>query len=355
MEFKKFEDKLIIENIVSYCIENNISAREINSLTAKIKLGRLDENTFLREGMREKMGELFGTQAGKYRTAVKNVQYNLQNAINSLNALNTNLNPASGDNIFKKHNISLDPNKEAELKNAVKAFKDAMDTYIPNLENAFKDIGGQVTNAPSEYGQEKLNFNFIFKDEITKLKALSGFDTNQINTIENNLKINITKQYASLRSQEEMQNYLMNVKTQLNKALTELSSTDESIRQKAYITLQSLMAGKVSTSTPTSITTTPPIDPKRIERYYSALAFEPTLHSKIIKVFQDTNKQASKDLKELITTAFQNNKQNRLQDIWYDLISRNPSYSTKNTNPMTSNAAENAARVLVGKIENEIS
>ena len=41
MEFKNFENKLIIEKITNYCLENNISTQKINALTAKIKFGKL--------------------------------------------------------------------------------------------------------------------------------------------------------------------------------------------------------------------------------------------------------------------------------------------------------------------------
>ena len=183
MEFKNFENKLIVEKITNYCIENNISTQKINALTAKIKFGKLNEafglNT-LGKGIRA-IGDFADyagiTSAGRYKKSIGLVQGNLQKAMDYLKAVNDDLNPINGDNIFDKNKVSLDAAKKAELQNAVSQLKDAIDQYSPVVANSLKQIGGQISGA-SNYGEEQsFDFNEMFPELKTGGPLAQAFTT----------------------------------------------------------------------------------------------------------------------------------------------------------------------------------
>ena len=173
MEFKNFENKLIIEKITNYCLENNISTQKINALTAKIKFGKLNEA----DSWTDWAGEKIGTGAGRYRKSIRVVQDNLQKAMDYLKAVDADLNPRSGDNIFKKNKVSLDTAKQAELQTAVSQLNGAIAQYSPVVANSLKQIGGQITGA-SNYGDEQsFDFDAMFPELKTNGILAQAFKT----------------------------------------------------------------------------------------------------------------------------------------------------------------------------------
>ena len=274
MEFKKFEDKLIIENIVNYCIENNISAREINSLTAKIKLGRLNENLLLEVGpvtaaalgagamgvyaggKKMLQGGLEGikrfgrgfTTKGQYKNAIDDIQKDLQTAIDSLKSVEFNLTDKD-KSIFKKYNIVMPEDKKQELVNAVTEFKAAMDPHINAVKTTLANVGGEVSGGGSNFDTTSPleSFNFIFQDEMTALDS-SGLDEKIKNSFKANFKTNVVNMLSTIKDSNQRENYLLNLKTQLDKALKDLK--DPAAKSKGIIKLQSLVTGKVGTGSP---------------------------------------------------------------------------------------------------------
>ena len=173
MEFKNFENKLIIEKITNYCLENNISTQKINALTAKIKFGKLNEA----DSWTDWAGEKIGTGAGRYRKSIRVVQDNLQKAMDYLKAVDADLNPRSGDNIFKKNKVSLDTAKQAELQTAVSQLNGAIAQYSPVVANSLKQIGGQISGA-SNYGDEQsFDFDAMFPELKTNGTLAQAFKT----------------------------------------------------------------------------------------------------------------------------------------------------------------------------------
>ncbi len=159
MEFKNFENKLIVEKITNYCIENNISTQKINALTAKIKFGKLNEA----DSWTDWAGEKIGTGAGRYRKSIRVVQDNLQKAMDYLKAVDTDLSPGD-NNIFTKNKVTLDDAKKNALQNAVSQLKGAINQYSPVVANSLKQIGGQITGA-SNYGDEQsFDFDAMFPE-----------------------------------------------------------------------------------------------------------------------------------------------------------------------------------------------
>ena len=177
MEFKNFENKLIVEKITNYCIENNISTQKINALIAKIKFGKLNEAS-PSVGGNWNPANYMRTDANKYIWSINKVQKNLQQAINYLNLVNTDLNPASGTkNIFQKYKVTLDPAKQAELQNAVSQLTSAIDQYSPAVADSLKQIGGQITGA-SNYGDEQsFSFDAMFPELKTNGTLEAAFKT----------------------------------------------------------------------------------------------------------------------------------------------------------------------------------
>lgn len=172
MEFKNFENKLIIEKITNYCIENNISTQKINALTAKIKFGKLNEA----DSWTDWAGEKIGTGAGRYRKSIRVVQDNLQKAIDYLKAVDADLGPGA-DNIFTKNKVSLDGAKKNALQNAVSQLKTAIDQYSPIVKNSLQAIGGQITGA-SNYGDEQsFDFDAMFPELKTGGTLEAAFKT----------------------------------------------------------------------------------------------------------------------------------------------------------------------------------
>lgn len=186
MEFKNLENKLIIEKITSYCIENNINAQEINSLTAKIKFGKLNESLLLEvdplsgglalagaaglgagaktayNWARGAIGGGFtSTQQFNYAKGV--IQQNLQTAITSLDAAHKNL--VGNDNIFDKYKIVMKDSNKQDLINAVTQLKTAIDQNIGDVVTSMKNIGGEVSGS-SNYGDESppIKFDMAFPE-----------------------------------------------------------------------------------------------------------------------------------------------------------------------------------------------
>ncbi len=159
MEFKNFENKLIVEKITNYCIENNISTQKINALTAKIKFGKLNEA----DSWTDWAGEKIGTGAGRYRKSIRVVQDNLQKAMDYLKAVDTDLSPGD-NNIFTKNKVTLDDAKKNALQNAVSQLKGAIAQYSPAVADSLKQIGGQISGA-SNYGDEQsFDFDAMFPE-----------------------------------------------------------------------------------------------------------------------------------------------------------------------------------------------
>ena len=172
MEFKNFENKLIVEKITNYCIENNISTQKINALTAKIKFGKLNEA----DSWTDWAGEKIGTGAGRYRKSIRVVQDNLQKAIDYLKAVDADLGPGD-NNIFTKNKVSLDDAKKNALQNAVSQLKGAIGQYGPVVANSLKQIGGQITGA-SNYGDEQsFDFDAMFPELKTNGTLEAAFKT----------------------------------------------------------------------------------------------------------------------------------------------------------------------------------
>jgi hypothetical protein len=172
MEFKNFENKLIVEKITNYCIENNISTQKINALTAKIKFGKLNEA----DSWTDWAGEKIGTGAGRYRKSIRVVQDNLQKAMDYLKAVNADLGPGA-DNIFTKNKVSLDDAKKNALQNAVSQLNGAIAQYSPVVANSLKQIGGQITGA-SNYGDEQsFDFDAMFPELKTNGTLAQAFKT----------------------------------------------------------------------------------------------------------------------------------------------------------------------------------
>jgi len=333
MEFKNFENKLIIEKITNYCIENNINAQEINALTAKIKFGKLDQNILNEDLKKHGLGALgaaagvgaaatyaapllgaaaagaaaipgaipfavgagaagaaalgrklyqrgyqgtiddakkglsrFGnkfTTAGRYKNAVEDIKDILQTGIDSINKINSGLDPLNPNNIFKTHKIDLDAKKTRSLVDAVKGLKDSLDSSAPQLKSALNDIGAEVSGLTSNYGDAStgLNFQFAFKDELDKITGITdpGFKPDMKKRIISNLKINASTIYAKLETPEEKENYLINLKTQLAKAIADINSTDNNIKQNGKIKLQALTTGNVSAAAAAPTKPTKPI------------------------------------------------------------------------------------------------
>ena len=227
MEFKNFENKLIIEKITNYCIENNINAQEINALTAKIKFGKLDQN-ILNEDWK-KLGAAAGlggaatyaapllgaaaagaaaipgaipfavgagaaalgkklyqrgvkgtiddakkglsrfgnkfTKDGRYKNAIDDVQTNLTTALNSLEAAEKLLGN-DDEGIFKKYDIVMDNVKKEALQDAVTELKQAMDKYVGNVKFALANVNGDVSGAGQSNWDNKhqVPFEKLFPD-----------------------------------------------------------------------------------------------------------------------------------------------------------------------------------------------
>ena len=172
MEFKNFENKLIIEKITNYCIENNISTQKINALTAKIKFSKLNEA----DSWTDWAGEKIGTGAGRYRKSIRVVQDNLQKAMDYLKAVDADLGPGN-NNIFTKNKVSLDGAKKNALQNAVSQLKGAIDQYSPIVKNSLQAIGGQITGASNYEDEQSFDFDAMFPELKTGGTLETAFKT----------------------------------------------------------------------------------------------------------------------------------------------------------------------------------
>lgn len=379
MEFKKFEDKLIIENIINYCIENNISARELNSLTAKIKLGRLDENVLseLIDPFSLGVAATAGTGAAiggavkgakwlydkigggitlkqKYNYAIGKIQNDLQNAINSLKSVEFNLTDPN-KSVFKKYNIVMPDDKRQELVNAVTEFKAAMEPHIDAVKTTLANVGGEVSGGGSNFDTTSPleSFNFIFQDEMTALDS-SGLDTKVVNSFKANFKTNVIKMLSTIKDANQRENYLLNLKTQLDKALKDLK--DPAAKSKGIVKLQSLVTGKVGTGSPE------PEDPKAA-----------TISDKTIKAIIGNLSNVHDDIKNIIintpaklaelTQAFQNNykevngKSNAVQikDKISSSLTSQPKYKSNRIGTLSDPQKQQLADQLIQFINFELS
>lgn len=319
MNFKKFEEKLFIENFVNYCVENNISANQINALTAKFKFGRLDEENGFFGNLLARAGT--GTATQKYNYAIKLIQNDLQNAINSLNKVDSNLSPSNKDNIFKKYNISMADDKKDSLRAAVTQLKSAINQYAPSVKQALGDVGGKVSGIGSDYEEgsdvdlKKLIPNLYSND----LK--NAFITAFGGASYSNFKLmiaNIIKNISGILKNSEPSKYnqiTSNIKNQIDKIKTDLG--DETKREEAYASLLSLAKGASASSIPTTPPPPPIVDEAKVKQLVSYLLTQG--YSDLTDQFTDymsglgDNQNPKKQFKDLIRNLL--NKKIKQQDI----------------------------------------
>ena len=258
MEFKNFENKLIVEKITNYCIENNISTQKINALTAKIKFGNLNENAFT-----DWAGEKIGTSGGNYRKSIRVVQDNLQKAMDYLKAVDADLNPADKNNIFRKNKVTLDPAKEAELQNVVGKLKDAIAQYSPAVADSLKQIGGQISGA-SNYGDEQsFDFDAMFPELKTNGTLAQAFKTAyttsgtpfpsdkqaDLNRILLSSRKNILKTFKVLDASKHGE-FIQKIKAKIAEAITKFGNP--ATVDAGYALINTIVSGN-NTPTPTKL------------------------------------------------------------------------------------------------------
>jgi len=363
MDFKKFEEKLLIENFVNYCIENNISAREVNNLTAKIKLGRLDEaNSWFGDTL-AKLGT--GTATQKYNYAIKLIQNDLQNAINSLNKVDSNLSPSNKDNIFKKYNINMTDDKKDSLRAAVAQLKSAIDQYAPSVKQALGNVGGQVSGVGSDYEEgsdidlQKLIPNLYSND------LANAFTTAYGGASYSNFKLlrtNIIKNISGILKNSDPSKYnqiAVNIKNQIAKIITDLP--DASKREEAYASLYNLAKG--TSGTPTATTPAPIVDEAKVKQITNYLLTQG--YSDMTDQFVDymsgirDNQNPKKQFKDLITNLLNRNiRQQDIMNAYEDAFDKNKKFlypSGDTTKPPIDFAANpNEAVKLINRIINAI-
>jgi hypothetical protein len=323
MEFKNFENKLIIEKITNYCIENNINAQEINSLTAKIKFGKLNESLLLEvdplsgglalagaaglgagaktayNWARGKIGGGF-TSTQQYNYAKGVIQQNLQTAITSLDAAHKNL--VGNDNIFDKYKIAMSEPKKQDLINAVTQLKTAIDQNIGDVVTSMKTIGGEVSGS-SNYGDESppIKFDMAFPE----LKNNGDFDTSfkasfpnqetELVRIKTAIKKNIS---ASLKDKDSsqinaiIQKFKQSIDTSIKNlklgAGDDLTVANPKLSQQAYGELLSLANGKFPASTSTPTGTPAPSNPGNNPITITGLITNNDINAKIAKTILDS-------------------------------------------------------------------
>lgn len=283
MEFKNFENKLIVEKITNYCIENNISTQKINALTAKIKFGKLNEAS-PSVGGNWNPANWMRTDANKYMWSINKVQKNLQQAINYLNLVNTDLNPdpASGTkNIFQKYKVTLDPAKQAELQNAVSQLTSAINQYSPAVADSLKQIGGQISGA-SNYGDEQsFDFDAMFPELKTGGTLETAFKTAyagggalpddkkaDLSRILLQSRKNILKTFKVLDASKHGE-FIQKIKTTVAEVITKFGTP--ATVAAGYALLNTIVGG---THTPTSNPTKLPL----VERTVKAIIANPKLN-----------------------------------------------------------------------------
>ena len=347
MEFKNFENKLIIEKITNYCIENNINAQEINSLTAKIKFGKLNENAFT-----DWAGERIGTSGGNYRTSIKVVQKNLQQAINYLNLVNADLNPVSGDNIFQKNKVTLDPAKQAELQNVVSKLKDAIDQYSPAVADSLKQIGGQISGA-SNYGDEQsFDFDEMFPELKTGGTLAQAFTTAyttagkpfdkqaDLNRILLNSRKNILKTFKVLDVSKHGE-FIQKIKDNVAKVITNFN--DPNKVADGYALLNTIVGG---TNNPTPTSTPKPANPGSNPNTVAGLISNNDVNDKVAKVILSGTNLAT--ITKIIQDAYDRGQSTR--DIGKLITKASKQSATMKSVPSTITSNTTAATLLIKNI-----
>ena len=351
MEFKNFENKLIIEKITNYCIENNISAQKINALTAKIKFGKLNENAFT-----DWAGERIGTSGGNYRTSIKVVQKNLQQAINYLNLVNADLNPVSGDNIFKKNKVTLDPAKQAELQNAVSQLKTAINQYSPAVADSLKQIGGQISGA-SNYGDEQsFDFDAMFPELKTNGTLAQAFKTAyttagtpfpsdkqaDLNRILLSSRKNILKTFKVLDASKHGE-FIQKIKTTVAEVITKFGTP--ATVANGYALLNTIVGG---THTPTSNPTKPILTDGTIK---SLIKGQGSLHDEYKNALLDTTNFP--ELKTIFEKIYDGKNVSKMSALITQAITKVPKAAASVTT--TTGADAGVLRDLIDQIETIIS
>jgi hypothetical protein len=379
MEFKNFENKLIIEKITNYCIENNINAQEINSLTAKIKFGKLNESLLLEVdpiigaaagaalgagaktaynwGM-DKIRKGLGTSTQKYNYAKGVIQQNLQTAITSLDAAHKNL--VGNDNIFDKYKIVMKDSNKQDLINAVTQLKTAIDQNIGDVVTSMKNIGGEVSGS-SNYGDESpsVDFDIMFPE----LKNNGDFDTSfkasfpnkgtELVRIKTAIKKNIS---ASLKDKDSsqinalIQKFKQSIDTSIKNlklgAGDDLTVANPKLSQQAYGELLSLANGKFPASTSTPTGTPAPANPGSNPNTVAGLISNNDVNDKVAKVILSGTNLAT--ITKIIQDAYDKGQSTR--DIGKLITKASKQSATMKSVPSTITNKNAAATLLIKNI-----
>ena len=352
MEFKKFEDKLIIENLMAYCIENNISSRELNAFTVKIKNGKLDE------AFREKLGELFRTEAGKYRTMVKSLTTDFNKAKEHMDNFLNKLNPSSNVYVFK--NITLPEKEKNDLLAAVQSFKTVSDTAFAQTGPALQALIGKGKIFQGEQGEEAaVNIDIAFP----KLKNGKEFDTITQNAYPENksdfvqLKSKIIKNIQTTYKQNDPSKHpqIYNlINNQLNNALELLNNVDT--KTQGYNQLLVLAGGR---SDVVASTTPAPIDERTILNYFNQLISNgySDINQDLVQylITLAKNSTPKKEFLNLLNNLFAKNiKQRDISNAFEQIADKIPDLKNT-TNLMVPSTTGGTPRPDVNKIKNAIN
>ena len=355
MEFKNFENKLIIEKITNYCLENNISTQKINALTAKIKFGKLNEAS-PSAGGNWNPANWIRTDANKYMWSINKVQKNLQQAINYLNLVNTDLNPASGTkNIFQKYKVTLDPAKQAELQNAVSQLTSAIDQYSPAVADSLKQIGGQITGA-SNYGDEQsFDFDAMFPELKTNGTLEAAFKTAYAGgaALPNDKKAdlsrilltsrkNILKTFKVLDASKHGE-FIQKIKAKIAEAITKFG-TPTTVAD-GYALINTIVSGN---NTPTSNPTKPILTDGTIK---SLIKGQGSLHDEYKNALLDTTNFP--ELKTIFEKIYDGKNVSKMSALITQAITKVPKAAASVTTTTTADAG--VLRDLIDQIETTIS
>lgn len=373
MEFKNFEDKLIIEKLTNYCIENNISVNEINALTAKIKFGRLDEANSWFGNTLAYMGT--GTSTQKYNYAIKTIQNDLQKAMDSLNAAHKNL--TGTENIFDKYKISMPNDKKQDLINAVTQLKTAIDQYTPDVKTSLQNVGGQVSGA-SNFGDEgsSIDFDIVLPElksggplEIAFNKAFY-----KKSTVFNTIKSQIYKNISNLSKKidpSQVPAIIQKIQLTIKKAIENLdkgkpeldymtkmpkpNTGDPKLLSKTYTDLL-VLANKEGlrlpdeTSSPTGTTPPPTItNLQKTNLLNRLLNVRGDIHPEVEKVITTTLKNYALELMHDILKA--NKNINQLKDAWNKAVDNTPSAKEGTTDTKYDKTAQRILDELKDNLE----
>jgi len=356
MEFKNFENKLIVEKITNYCIENNISTQKINSLTAKLKFSKLNEAS-PSAGGNWNPANYMRTDANKYMWSINKVQKNLQQAINYLNLVNTDLNPASGTkNIFQKYKVTLDPAKQAELQNAVSQLTSAIDQYSPAVADSLKQIGGQITGA-SNYGDEQsFDFDAMFPELKTNGTLAQAFKTAyttagtpfpsdkqaDLSRILLQSRQNILKTFKVLDASKHGE-FIQKIKTTVAEVITKFGTP--ATVANGYALLNTIVGG---THTPTSNPTKPILTDGTIK---SLIKGQGSLHDEYKNALLDTTNFP--ELKTIFEKIYDGKNVSKMSALITQAITKVPKAAASVTT--TTGADAGVLRDLIDQIETIIS